>query len=163
MKLVWTKSKSPLSWLIRLITGEDCSHFAFVFESASKGLMFESNLFGAHPAFFQTSLKSHTIVHELNIPLSVEDEDKIWDRVIQQYDGKSYDFLGAFYLGYRILLKRIFKIALPLKNAWGKEDEYFCDELYAILEGSPGFPVTSVSGGMQTPHNVWTQVESALK
>ena len=57
MKLVWSASKNPLSCLIRFVTGQDCSHFSFVFESRASGLMFESNLFGTHPAFYRTSLK----------------------------------------------------------------------------------------------------------
>ena len=75
--------------------------------------MFESNLLGTHPAFLTTSLKTHTIVHEISLDLSVEDEDKIWDAVVELYDGKPYDFCGALYLGWRKLLYRFPKPGKP--------------------------------------------------
>ena len=159
MRLLWTKSSAPLSVLIRLVTGDDCSHFSFVFESAAQGLMFESNLIGTHPTFFETSMKTHTIVHEVNVPLSIEDEDRIWDLVVQKYDGKGYDFLGAIYLGWRKILQRIFKLPLPEKNKWSQPDSYFCNELYSILNQLPVFPVTSVSNGMETPHDLWDKLK----
>lgn len=162
MRLIWTKSKRPLSVIIRFITKDDCSHFAFVFESAAKGLMFESNLLGTHPSFYQSSLKTHTIVHELDIPLTVETEDKIWDIVIQKYDGKKYAFKAALYLGWRKLLFRILRTPIPLKNKWADESEYFCDQVYDVLNNIPGFISVDVMSGMDTPHDVWEKVNGRV-
>ena len=159
MKLVWTKSSSPLSVLIRAITGDECSHFAFVFETAAKGLMFESNLLGTHPAFYLSSLKTHTVVHSLDVPMSIEVEDKVWDLIVQKYDGKKYDYLGALYLGWRKILLRWFKLAMPAKNAWSRSDSFYCDDLYDILNIAPGFPVLDVTGAMKTPHDVWQELK----
>lgn len=159
MKLVWTKSKLPLSVIIRLVTGEDCSHFAFVFESAAKGLEFESNLLGTHPKFWANSQKSLTVVHEKDVSLSVELEDKLWDNVVQKYDDCPYDYLGFFYLGWRILLKRLFKIPMPLKNAWSQKGTYYCDEIYQAFSCIPGFPLILADGGMKTPHDLWLKLK----
>ena len=159
MRLLWTKSSSPLSAVIRAVTGDDCSHFSFVFESAAKGLMFESNLFGTHPTFFETSMKTHTILHEIDVPLSIEEEDKVWDLVVQKYDGKPYDFGGALYLGWRKILLRAFKIPLPATNKWAKDDAWFCDELYDVLNNIPGFKKIDVVSGMHTPHDVWLNLQ----
>ena len=160
MKLIWTKSNKPLSVLIRAITGEPSSHFSFVFESAAKGLMFESNLLGTHPAFLQTSLKTHTIVHEKNIPMTVEREDLIWDLVVQKYDGKGYDFLGALYLGLCKLGQRLFNFPMPTKNKWGQPDKFFCNEVYDVFNQIPGMPTIDVMSGMDTPEDVWKHLEN---
>jgi len=160
MKLLWTKSSSPLSKIIRLITGQDCSHFSFVFEGPERtGLMFESNLLGTHPCFLETSLKTHTIVHSFEIPLTVEQEDLVWDLCIEKYDGKGYDFKGALYLGFRIILERLFKIKRPSENKWANDQLYFCDEVYDIFNRIPGLMKIDVSNGMDTPHDVYMTLQ----
>jgi hypothetical protein len=159
MKLIWSKSKLPLSVIIRAVTGEDCSHFAFVFETRGAGIMFESNLIGTHPSFFKNSLKSHTIVHEIEIPLDMNTEDLIWDACVENFDGKPYDFLGIVYLGWRKLLLRFLGKPLPEKNKWSREGALFCDELYSILNIIPEFPFLPVMNGMQTPHDIWDKLK----
>lgn len=162
MKLIWSKSSSPLSLLIRFICKEDCSHFSFVFESEAKGLMFESNLLGTHPSFLQTSLKTHSIVHEIDLPLSISEEDLLWDVIVDKYDGHSYDFLGALYLGWFKFLKRVFGIKLPDKNKWCQPGQYFCDQLYDCLNNIPRLPKINVMNGMDTPHDVWIRLSAIL-
>lgn len=158
MKLIWTKSNKILSVFIRHICNEDCSHFSFVFESAAKGLMFESNLLGTHPAFYQTSIKNKTIVHEINIPLSIEEEDALWDIIVQKYDNKPYDFLGAIYLGWHKFLNKIFGIKIPEKNKWSQPDQYFCNEVYDVLNNLANFKKIDVKTGMHSPHDVWLEL-----
>lgn len=161
MILLWTKGNTFLSKAIRAITGQDCSHFSFVFQSKNRnGLMFESNLLGTHPAFLHTFLKSHEIVHSIEVSLSIEEEDKIWDIIIDKYDGKPYDFMGALYLGYRCLLKRYFNRPMPLKNRLAKNDSYFCNEVYDVLNHIEGFPKIDVISGMDTPHDVFDKLIS---
>lgn len=159
MKLIWTKSNSILSVLIRAITGEDCSHFAFVLYDNKPGeIMFESNLLGTHPAFYRTSLKTHQIVHEIIVPSSQETEDRVWDKLVEIYDGHPYDFLGALYLGLRTLLKRFLGMTMPIKNSWSRQDSFYCDEIYDALREVPGLPLLNVSGGMDTPHGVYIKL-----
>lgn len=159
MKLVWTKSKTPLSLFIRWMTGEDCSHFAFVFEGPGRsGLMFESNLLGTHPAFFKTSLKTHEIVHEKDIDLTVEQEDAVWDLVVERYDGKPYDFGGALYLGIKKLMHKLFNSTIPTENKWSSQGKFFCDEIYDVFNNIPGMKKIDVCGAMQSPHDVFLEV-----
>jgi hypothetical protein len=155
MKVIWTKSSLPLSVLIRAVTGEDCSHLALVFESRDGGLMFESNLLGTHAKFYKNAKKHFTVVHEMNIPCTVEQEDAAWDIMVDKFDGKSYDFRGMIYLGICKLKNRLFGSSVPDVNAWGAKDAYFCDELYNILEQAGIVKDTGVSQGMMTPHDVW--------
>lgn len=159
MKLVWTKSNSVLSQVIRFICGQDCSHFSFVFESGSRGLMFESNLLGTHPTFYKTSLKNHSVVHEKSLEIPIDVEDEIWDLMVQKYDGRSYDFGGAIFLGLSLAMERIFKMPRPQVNRWAKSDKYFCDETYDIFNSFPVyFPSIDVCRGMDTPHDVFVKM-----
>lgn len=157
--LLWTRSNSLLSKIIRSTTRQDCSHFSFVFEGPGRsGLMFESNLLGTHPCFLKTSLKMHTIVHQKNMPTDLETEDKIWDIIVEKYDDRSYDFLGAIYLGLYKLANRWFNVPMPLVNRWSQPGQYYCDELYQVLTSLPGFPQLEIKGGMQTPHDLWVKL-----
>lgn len=162
MKLVWMKSNLPLSVLIRAVTGQECSHFAFVFETKAAGLMFQSDLLGTAPAFYETALKTHTVVHQFDLPLPPEQEDAAWDLIVSKYDGKPYNYMGILYLGWRFLLKRAFGLALPLVNRWATPGTYFCDQLYDVLNQLPGVPKINVMSGMDTPHDVWVKF-SALE
>lgn len=156
MRLIWTKANNPLSHLIRFVTGDDCSHFAFVFENGNrKGTAYESNLLGTHPAFLKTKLKSSVIVHEKDIALTIEQEDAVWDMVQDKYDGKPYDFCGALYLGWRKILNRLFNAPLPEVNKWARADHFFCDEIYEILNHVEGIPKLNGGASMKTPCDVW--------
>ena len=160
MKLIWSKSKSPLSLLIRTITGEDCSHFAIVLYDGKPGeIMFESNLLGTHPCFYQNSMKTHTLVHQVDVPCDQAVEDKVWDTVVKKFDGKGYDFLGVLYLGWRKILYRALRSPIPAINKWASPHRYFCDELFELVSGLPGVPEIPVSNGMKTPHDVWTKFD----
>ena len=161
MKLCWTKSNLPLSLLIRAITGEDCSHFMFVFESQASGLLFQSNLLGTSTKFFNTekNTSGFTIVHEIDLPMSAE-EDKAWDIIVQKYDSVGYNFLGALYLGWRIFLFRILKSPIPKRNKWNQHGAMFCDQVYDVLNKmkDPRIPKINVMNGMDTPHMVYEKV-----
>lgn len=149
----------PLSILIRAVTGEDCSHFAFVFESKIGGLMFESNLLGTHPKFFKNAQKHFTVVHEIEVNLSIADEDTVWERVVNLYDDKPYDFGGMLYIGWRTILMRLFGLSKPKHNRWQSTHKYFCDEIYVALRGMPGLPDLGQAGGMDTPHDVYLKIK----
>lgn len=166
MRLLWTKSTTPLSWIIRSVTGEDCSHFSIVLYDGKPGqIVFESNLLGTHPAFLSTALKNHTIVHEYEEVLSQEIEDSVMDLVQKVYDGKDYDFGGAFYLGWRKLLYRIVKAPIPMRNKWASKDKYFCDEIYSIFKHFPQIklPDLGEANAMRTPHDVWLKINEGAQ
>lgn len=160
MRLRWTKTNTPLSRLIRFVTGQDCSHFELIFDSVKGGLVFESNLVGVHPKFLATAEKTSTMVHELTLNLSPEIEDKIWERVVNQYDGRDYDYLGVIYLGWRLILKRYFRRPMPDVNPWAQSGRYFCNELYEVLSDVPGLPKIPVEKGMKSPHDIWEALKN---
>ena len=93
----------------------------------------------------------------LDIPIEIE--DKIWDTVVEKYDGLQYDYFGAIYLGLRILLKRLFKIPLPQKNVLREHNTYFCEEIYKILSDNIS-TLPKVDTPMTTPHMLWEKLNA---
>ena len=133
MKLIFTKSKLPLSVLIRSFLNSDCSHFAIVFDVRGAGLMFESNLLGTHPRFYKTALKHMEVVHELNLSLSLEQENDVWDEIVEKFDGRKYNYKGFAYFCYRAVLKKVFNKPLPPKNIFSQCGTYLCDQIFLAL------------------------------
>lgn len=163
MKLVWTKSNLILSVLIRWGLDVDCSHFILVFESPGGGLCFESNLLGTHPKFWKNDQKTLTIVHELDVKLPVETENKVWDVVVDKYDGKPYDYGAFVYFAWRAILKKIFKIPMPAKNKLEKSGTYLCDEVYQALVDAGALPDLGIDIAMSSPHDVFVKLSEHLK
>lgn len=162
MKLVWTKSNRILSKLIRWGLGVDCSHFLIVFESPAGGLCFESNLLGTHPKFWKTDKKTLTIVHQIDLPLSVEVEDHVWDVVVDKYDGKGYDYYAFAYFAWRVLLKKCFNIAMPPKNKWAQNGSFLCDEVYVALIDAGVLPDLGIDIAISSPHDVFEKTSLHL-
>lgn len=158
---MWTKSNTSFSKFIRFLTGEDCSHFSFAF--MNDGIVFESNLLGTHPTFLQTTLKTHTVMHELDLEISESVYNSVWDKVINMFDGRNYDYLGAMYLGIYKLKRKIFGSPIPNSNKWQSDNKFFCDEVYDALNEIPQLPVVNVSGSMMSPHDVWLRVSQGVK
>ena len=160
MKMVWTKSNNPMDWLILLITGEDCAHFALVFKSSGCEVVFETNLLGAHPSFYNTWAKTHNIIHEKEVPLTHDQERELWVKWVNQFDGTPYDFLGVLYVGLMTLRQRWFGIPKPATNRWRNPNCFYCDEIYQLVSGLPGFPaIEAQANGMDSPHEVWENIQ----
>jgi hypothetical protein len=122
---------------------------------SAKGVMFESNLLGTHPKFFENAKKHFTIVHEINLNLTIEQEDAVWDRVVDGFDGRPYDFAGALYLGVSRFLMRIFGMKPPKYNKFANPNMFFCEEVYDALRGVGGLPITDSADGLETPHDLY--------
>ena len=138
---------------------------AVVFEDddIEGGLMFESNLLGTHPKFFKNASKHMSIVHMVSIPLKFENEKAVKAFMVNEVDDKPYDILGAIYLGWWKLLRRIFKCALPKRNKWARKDAFFCDEIIVMLNAAgAGFKFDTLGVGMMSPYDVWKQLETQV-
>lgn len=162
MKLIWTRSNLILSKLIRWGLGVDCSHFAVVFNSPAGGLMFESNLLGTHPRFYRTAQKHLEIVHEIELGISVELENKFWDRIVDHYDDKGYDYGAFFYFCWRVILHRMLNKPIPKINKWAKDDRFLCDEVYIALKEEGLVPDLNIDLAMTSPHDVFLKLQEAL-
>lgn len=158
MKLIWTKSSLPLSVFIRWGLNTDCSHFAIVFDSPAGGLMFESNLLGTHPKFFKTALKEMTVVHEIDVIVSTEVEDKIWDIVVDKYDHQPYNYLAFFYFCYRAILNRVFRIPFPINGLYTKSNGDLCTQVYKSLIDSNVMPDLGLDLTVTSPHDLYLKL-----
>lgn len=163
MKLIWTKSNKLLSIFIRWGLNTDCSHFAIVFNSPAGGLLFESNLLGTHPKFYKNYKKHVTIVHEIDLNIDIETENLIWDKVVDEYDGKPYDYPAFIYFIFRAVLKKLFKIPFPKKNKWGRNDMFICDELYEIPYKNKISPDLKIDLAITPPHEVYEILQKLME
>lgn len=130
MKLAWVKGHAPLSHLIMWGLNEPVSHFAFIFDNS---IVFHSDLTGMHISWLSSFLNTHDIVYEIDLQLSLEQEETIYQGVITKYDGSGYDYGAFVYFGWRAFLKKCFGKPMPNSNPWGSKDRYLCDEAIQLL------------------------------
>lgn len=141
MTLIWTKSDLPLSKFIRWGLREPVSHFAIVFDEDEdgRGIVFQSNLLGTQINWYNTFKKHVEIVYKLQYDLPLEEEEKIFQGILDQYDGKPYDWRAFLYFIWRGLLFRILKIPFPSANLWEQPGAFLCSGLVQCLKSSPLF------------------------
>jgi hypothetical protein len=131
MKIVFTRNNLPFSRFLRWGLKEPVSHMAIVFDDK---LVFHSNFKGVHIEWFETFKKSNEIVFEICIDMNLDQEEKLYQRIITAYDGKSYDYMGLLYLVYKMVMNKGFKTPLPTDNKWASNNNYFCIELLSLFE-----------------------------
>lgn len=86
---------------------------------------------GVHVSSYDNWSKLHT--EKARVSMAPREYQEIADnfRAIQ---GKKYDYMGVFYLSWRIFLN-FFGATIPAKNAWESRNKYFCCEVIAKLTG----------------------------
>ena len=132
MRLVFTKSKLPLSILIRGVLREPVSHFAIVFEPDL--LIFQSNLLGTNLQYFPRFSDHSTIVFSIEIPLSQAVEDKIYMSAMEKYADQGYGFKELAYFTWRAFLFSYFNRPWPKKNIMDESNDYLCVGLAQALD-----------------------------
>lgn len=157
MKLIWTKSNLPLSIFIRWGLKEATSHFAIVFDEK---IVFHSNLLGTNIKWFNTFKNHCEIVHEINYKLSLDQEEEIYQKILNTYDDKKYDYPAFLYLIWRGILRRFFNKPFPEINAWKEKDTYLCTQLATSL---PDFLVPELKNitdlGMTSPEALYNIIK----
>lgn len=130
MKLIWTRSTLPLSVLIRKGLGEPVSHFGIVFDN---GIVFHSNLLGTHIEWYGAFSKHCEIVFQKEYNLTLDDEEAIFQSILNTYDDKGYDYGAFFYFCWRALLYRTLGKPFPARNEWNSGNKFLCTELAGTL------------------------------
>ena len=153
MKLLFVTGKLPLSKLITWGLDEPVSHFAILFDDK---LVFHSDMLGVRISWLDGFLKTHSIVHEIEHVLPLEEEEAIYKAVISKYDGKMYDYTGFAYFVWRGVLKKFFGKAIPDHNPWGAKKGFLCTEMAATLPDSivPA-EIKSKDLGIFSPYRLW--------
>jgi hypothetical protein len=135
VKLLFVKSSKPASKLIQWGLKSDCSHFAVCFDEQANGsgIVFHSVLGGATLEWFGLFKKQYDVVHALEFKtrLTLADEEDIYQGMLSQYSGQSYDYFAFMYWFYVALKWRVFGKPIPLKNSWAKAGFNLCTGLAA--------------------------------
>jgi hypothetical protein len=141
--ILFTRSSSPLSWLIRRITGEPVSHVALY----CNGWIIHSTGRGVTVELPQTFERHSEVVYSVEVSLD-------WNRVLSalsRYGHARYDFGGLLYLGMRYLIP-----FLPRKNLWQTSGMFLCTEwVTEVLDGKPD--------SMISPYGLYLRLERAQK
>jgi hypothetical protein len=125
MKLIFTRSNSFLSRMIRFLTGEPVSHVAFVVDD----FIIHSTLFGPEIRTLQWAEAHYEVLFEKPVPES--SRARILS-VMTNYDSHSYDFTGLLYLGIRYAMKKYLRLSLPKANLWQVSGMLTCVEFATV-------------------------------
>jgi hypothetical protein len=90
---------------------------------------------GARVFLIDDLAASSDIIYALDTKkeLDLQKEEDIYLDLLRCCAGKPYDLMGAIYLGWRLLLKKLFKTPIPKTNPMGGHNRYFCTELIDAL------------------------------
>lgn len=129
MKVLFTTTNWPMSWLIRWGLGEPVSHVMFVFGNH----VIESKFTGIKQNLF-SELKAN-VIYELDFGfLDLKSEDEIWCSLMELTKRKArYDWGAFLYFGWRAFLKKFFGKEFPKKNPLGSKHKFLCTELVEFL------------------------------
>lgn len=163
MKLLFVAGTAPLSKLIMWGLDEPCSHFAILFDDK---IVFHADLTGVHIAWYEHFAKTHSIVHELDFSdASLDLQEEAYQAIISQYYGKMYDFGSFVYFFWRAALKKVFKVAMPLRSPWGSKKTFLCTEIAGVMpdEVVPAEIKSSRDLGMTSPYQLWLLLSPRAK
>jgi len=161
MRLLWVSADKPLSRLIRWGLDSDCSHFALVFDEDTdgSGIVFHSyGAKGVQVEWFSEFLKRYTIKHALEPikKLTLEEEEKVYKKIISNRIGKAYDKAAFAWFAYRAVLAKTKIRKMPAYNAWNNEDQFLCVEVLGDLLDALEILLPKIDLAMTPPHELYT-------
>lgn len=165
MIFCFTTSTKPVSRMITMGLGEDCSHFALVFDETPEGygLVLHSSLGGVQLAWWGDFRDSHKIVHALapKEDLSLLQQETFFRAIITRFHGQAYDYPAFAFFAWRAFLYRCFGVPFPARNHWGSDQGLLCTGVGAALR-DPVFDVLKLSDlrtipdlEMVSPHRLY--------
>lgn len=125
MKILWTKNKLPASVGIRWMLEEDSSHIVFVFDDK---LAIHSNFMGFQIAWASTIRKHNTVVHELDFPMTLEQEEAVYQSLMNKFDDYGYDWKSFLYFTWRGILKKFLNKPIPTHSPYNGKG-FLCVEV----------------------------------
>jgi hypothetical protein len=159
MKIVFTASDKILSKVIRWGLDEPCSHVVLVFDNE---IAFHSNLSGAHVDWWN-GMKNHLrVVDEIDLPMSLEEEESVYQGILKSAYGHSYDYLGFMFFVFRGLMYKFLKVPFPEDNKWKTSGADLCVEVLQYLPQRLGI-VTPKNISIISPHKLCLNLKEQLK
>jgi hypothetical protein len=143
MFILFTTSKYPTSWLIRKITGEDCSHCAIQIGKQ----VIHCNFLGVQKEKYEDFIKKNQVKHSMFYAGTMV-ENLTADGFFDRYKSAKYDFFALIYLGLRYLLP-----FMPKVNLWQTTGMFMCTEFITeVLEGK--------ENSLLTPHQLYIRLKN---
>ena len=167
MIFYWTKSEKFGSRLIRWGLEEDCSHFAVCFfEDSENPRVLESRLDSGFCDIQLSEFLGHgrEIVHGLQFFDLGENETIIYNAMRESLKGAEYDSPAIVYWFFMGLARRLFRVALPPKNRWGKTEKVYCVEILQAIPGllwELGVDIESFDLEMTSPHMIFDELRGS--
>ncbi len=164
MKLIFTTSDAFLSKVIRWTFNEPVSHCGILFD---RKLVIHSSVFGVDLQGIFAFLKKCRIIESIDIALALEQEEAIYQKLLEHYEGLHYDYRAFAYFVWRGFLYRCFGCHFPSKNAWQRPDDFLCDGFLAALDvpESPEWLRKALKDlgdiEMKSPHAVFQAISKA--
>jgi len=165
MKLIFTTSDKMLSKVIRWVFSEPSSHCGMVFDGK---LVIHSSISGVEIKGIHAFQKVARIVNSIDIPLPLESEEAIYQKILESYEGDHYDYQAFAYFSWRGLLYRLCGTPFPKKNAWQRSDDFLCVGFFDALNcpESPDWLREALKSlgdlEMKSPHAVFQAILKAL-
>jgi hypothetical protein len=153
MRVIFTTTDSFVSRIIRWMFNEPASHFACTLYDDQ--VVFQSNFLGVDFASFKKFLMHSRVVQAFDFPMTREEEDAIFDALVENMVGNGYDFWAMTYAGWWGLLYKLFGIEMPKHNRWQSKDQDLCVELAYFLPDRVMPPeIKAMDLSMTTPWKV---------
>lgn len=161
MKIIGSYNSLPLSVLTRKFTGSEASHLLFVFD---KTLVVQSTLFkGVGLAWFPEFLKHNKIAWQIDLPISVEKEEEVYQALMGAYSGEGYDYGALAFWFFSGVEKLMFNMPWPRKNLWQDPDKKLCIGVYMGLpEWLTGPKLSEEEIEMTTPDKIGQIIKKNL-
>lgn len=145
MKIVFTTNNLPGSWLIRWGVSNSffglvpVSHVLIEFDNK---IVFQSELTGTNIEWASQTRKRHKYIYEceLDFPMTLELEERIYQDIIEEHVGGVYDHLAILFIAWHCLVRKT-QMAFgrkprpfPARNPWGSARRLMCMELLEALD-----------------------------
>jgi hypothetical protein len=157
MKLVWTRSKLPLSRFICWGLNEPVSHMAVVMDQK---IAFDASFSGADWNGYKKHFEGREVVFELECELGSAQEELVYDK-LNEVEGSRYDYTAFAYFLFRATLYRLFKIAMPTRNKWSVKRAYLCVGVMSALPGSVTMGVDFKNAEILSPYKIYLALTAA--
>lgn len=129
MRVLFTKSSTIGSWLIRKTLSSEFSHCML----ECNGLVLQASATGVVINSLMTVLSSDkdVIIEKINVPGTMDD----FLTIAKKYEGAPYDYLGLLGFLLTLICKKLhLVIPYAYKNQWQNTGAYFCSELINEIE-----------------------------
>ena len=121
MQIIFTKSNSILSKIIRSITKEDVSHTALLVDDK---WVIHSNLLGVRIDYLYNFVTHCQIVDTVELP----NNNFPLYKTLRKKQGSLYDFGAFLFLGLVLILRRFFPRFVQKRNLWQTTGMFLCTE-----------------------------------